>query len=293
MLAGRPREAFRRRVVLPGCPLAFGRLAPSSLTRTGATHVLTVYHGLRREYREAAALWQDGLDRAGVAPRRLARGARPTSPRRRSLRVRAPAPAHDLLFIGDFNFRGGTQKSALAMIAAARAAGLSAAAAALPPLRPGRHRAARAGGAPPPGASRRAHPGPRRGGCAAATVIVTYPPIFAEAMDRFPAVAHDRLVVVVNQLAARDREGRDEAYDPLAGAGAPRRAPRRARGSGSPISERVRAAMAADPRYPPAFADTWTPLIDAGAPGAAARARLARRTRGRARCSAGTAATTR
>ena len=33
-------------------------------------------------------------------------------------------------------------------------------------------------------------------------------------MDRFPAVAHDRLVVVVNQLAERDRAGADVAYDP-------------------------------------------------------------------------------
>ena len=98
----------------------------------------------------------------------------------------------------------------------------------------------------------------------AATVIVTYPPVFAEAMDRFPALEHDRLVVVVNQLAARDRAGRDIAYDPL-----------RVRahlgellgseGLWAPISERVRAAMAADARYPPALADTWTPLIDARA----------------------------
>ena len=49
----------------------------------------------------------------------------------------------------------------------------------------------------------------------AATVVVTYPPVFAEVMDRFPAVAHDRLVVVVNQLAERDRAGTDVAYDPL------------------------------------------------------------------------------
>ena len=32
-----------------------------------------------------------------------------------------------------------------------------------------------------------------------------------------------------------------------------------------PISERVRAAMAADPRYPAAHSDTWTPLIDLAA----------------------------
>ena len=143
VLAGRPREAFRRRTVLPGCPLSFGRLVPSSLTRSGPTHVLTdlprppprVPRGRRRTGRT-------GSTARAVAPRRLARAARPTSRRRRC--CAAPArPPHDLLFVGDFNFRGGTQKSARAMLAAARAAGLSAAAAALPPLRPGRHRAAR------------------------------------------------------------------------------------------------------------------------------------------------------
>src|SRR5690606_3252433 len=62
ILAGRRRESFRRRVILPGCPLSFGRLMPSSLTRSDESHVLTIYHGLRREYREAAAHWQDGFD---------------------------------------------------------------------------------------------------------------------------------------------------------------------------------------------------------------------------------------
>ena len=67
----------------------------------------------------------------------MARGTRPGGPCLSSredgffpapLAIRArrgPDPEHDLLFIGDFNFLGGTQKSALNMIAAARAADLS------------------------------------------------------------------------------------------------------------------------------------------------------------------------
>jgi hypothetical protein len=104
---------------------------------------------------------------------------------------------------------------------------------------------------------------------AAGTVVVTYPALLDQPMDRFPEVEHAHLVVTVNQMAERDRAGRDRAYDPgrvrahlaeLLGA----------EGVWAPISERVRALMAADPRYPPPFADTWTPLIDlAGWPVAA------------------------
>jgi len=151
------------------------------------------------------------------------------------------------------------------MIAAARAAGLSAAALhyrrydqeITEPLEPAVRRRLREIEV------RVVAPGER---LVAETVVVTYPPIFAEVMDRFPEVGHQRLAVVVNQLALRDRAGRHEAYDPL-----------RVRahlaelfggeGLWIPISGRVRAAMAADPRYPPAFADTWTPLLDPGVHG--------------------------
>ena len=106
-------------------------------------------------------------------------------------------------------------------------------------------------------------------------MIVTYPPVFAEAMDRFPALAHERLVVVVNQLAARDRAGARHRLRPAPGAGAPRRAPRLRGRSG----RRSRSGCA--PPWPPTratrrpIADTWTPLIDAAA--WAHRAPLARR----------------
>ena len=50
--------------------------------------------------------------------------------------------------------------------------------------------------------------------------------------------------------------------------------------------------MAADPRYPPPLADTWTPLIDTDAL-VRPRAALARRGARAGRCSAGTAATIR
>jgi hypothetical protein len=95
----------------------------------------------------------------------------------------------------------------------------------------------------------------------AETVVVTYPPLFDQVMDRFPSVDHDQLVVVVNQMAERDRTGGDPAYDP----GRVRAHLKELLGSEGvwvPVSERVRAIMAVDPRYPLPFPDTWTPMID-------------------------------
>ena len=259
-LAGRPREAFRRRMILPDCPLTFGRLAPASLTRTGATHVLSVYHGIRREYREAADFWhrQPGLAEAARRGPDPEQGFFPAPPLLRP--DRDPGIPRDLLVIGDFNFLGGTQKSALHMLGAARAAGRSAAL-----LQYRRYDQDVTAPLPDPVRTfardadiRILAPGEA---LRAQTVIVSYPPVFQEVMDRFPAVDHQTLVVVVNQLAARDTAGTDIAYDPA-----------RVRanlvrllgheGHWAPISERVRALMAADPRYPAPLPDTWTPLVD-------------------------------
>ena len=246
-----PQGAF-----LPGAPLAFGRSGAGSLTRASASHAATLLHGLRREYREASAFWHGGL-----APGEEVAAAPPFFPAPRSLRgLPEPGPAHDLLFIADFNLKGGTFHSAMHMIRAARVHGRDVALLHhrrpdLDPTRPldeGVRRFARDEGL------RLVAPGER---LRARTVVLTYPALLDQAMDRFPAIDHDRLAVVVNQMAERDRAGTDVAYDPL-----------RVRahlaellgseGAWLPISERVRALMAADPRYPAPHPDTWMPLID-------------------------------
>jgi hypothetical protein len=275
-LEGRPAEAFRRRMILPDCPLAFGRHAPGSLTRTSATHVLTIYHGQRREYREAAAFWHEGLARGPLpAPLRAAGPPFfPAPPMIRSRRVEDPRL--DLLLIGDFNFQGGTQKSALHMARAARRAGLATGLlhyrrydqdVAAPLDSVVRRLAAEAG-------LRIVAPGER---LRATTVAVTYPPALAERMDRFPEISHERLVVVVNQLAERDGARTDVAYD-LAAVRGNLRALLGAEGEWVPISPRVRAIMESDPRYPAPAPQTWTPLLDldAAAPRAAWRGGRAR-----------------
>ena len=205
LLAGRRREAFRRRTVLPGCPLSFGRLDPlvadPQRPDPRADDLPRAAPRVPRGRRPLAGRPRPG--RGG--PGRMARRPRP-----RPLvpgaagAARRPSPPADLLFVGDFNFRGGTQKSARAMLAAARAAGRSAALlhyrrydqdVTAPLAAEIRAEAAALG-------VRILAPGEA---LEAATVVVTYPPVLAEVMDRFPKIAHERLVVVVNQLAARDR----------------------------------------------------------------------------------------
>lgn len=259
-LAGRRQDAFRGQIILPACPLAFGRVSASSLTGAEATHVLSIHHGLRREYREAAAHWhghlRSGADRADLA--RLGEARFPAPP---ALRPERPeAPPLDLLMIGDFNLRGGTLQSAKAMLRAGAAAAprrgllqyrrydLDVAA----PLSREMRDFAKAEGIRivAPGETLRAR-----------TVILSHPPLLNHVMDRFPTITHDDLLVVVNQMAERDLARTDKAYDParvrahlveLFGS----------EGLWVPISERVRALMAGDPRYPAPFEDIWTPLID-------------------------------
>lgn len=250
-----PQRAF-----LPSAPLAFGRSAPDSLTRASATHAATLLHGVRREYREASAFWHAGLDPARIRAEGW-QGEPPFFPAPRLIRgTPGPEPRHDALFIGDFNLKGGAFQSAMQMIRAARAAGLDVALLhyrrydldPTRPLDPAVRRFAADHGV------RIVAPGEQ---VRAETVIVTYPAVLDQPMDRFPEIAHERLAVVVNQMAERDRAGRERAYDParvrvnlaeLLGS----------EGAWIPISARVRTLMAADPRYPAPHPDTWTPLID-------------------------------
>jgi len=248
-----------QRAFLPGVPLAFGRSAEGSLTR-GPFHAATLLHGIRREYREAAALWHQGLDPARIRAEGW-RATPPFFPAPRAIRA-APGPElrHDLMFVADFNLRGGAFHSAFNMIRAGLAAGLDCAVLHyrrydLDPVRPldaGFRRFAAENGV------RIVAPGERLG---AKTVIVTYPAIFDHAMDRFPQVAHEHLGVVVNQMAERDIAGTDRAYDPA------RVRAHLAEAFGSegiwiPNSGRVRALMAGDPRYPAPHPDIWMPLRD-------------------------------
>ena len=249
-----------RRRLLPGVPLAFGRSAPGSLTRASATHAATMAHGIRREYREAAALWHAGLD-----PVRLRetgwRAASPFFPAPRAIRsLPGPEPAHDVLFIADFNLKGGAFHSAFNMIRAGLAAGLDCAALQYRryDLEPGRPLDTNFRRFALENDVRIVAPGER---LEARTVVVTYPAVFDRPMDRFPEVDHERVAVVVNQMAERDVAGTDVAYD-LARVRANLAELLGTKGVWVPNSDRVRRIMTENSRYPRPHAETWTPLRD-------------------------------
>lgn len=86
--------------ILPQIPLAFALDEESSLTRTKATHVRTVYYGLRHIYREICAWWHStgkNLHVNGTSEQR-------TFPAPRSMFERNDEPLlYDVLIAGDFS----------------------------------------------------------------------------------------------------------------------------------------------------------------------------------------------
>ena len=244
--------------VAGGCPLTFGRVLGTSLTRASATQMNTMYHGVRREYHEATDYWHlqwaNGRIDAGEAARRSAQAA-PIM-----IRSKAPAASFDLVLIGDWNMRGGTFHSAANLANAAIRQGLRVGLA---------HYPSYATADRPIRAEVRdwiygtgldvVAPGEK---VTAQTVVVTYPAIFNDLMDRVPTIDHRRLVVLVNQMAERDSGQSDVAYD-VERVKAHLVEAFGTWGEWIPISNRVRGIMDADDRYPRPSAQTWTPLIDA------------------------------
>jgi hypothetical protein len=99
-------------------PLTFGRLVSTSLTRAAATSMITINHGVRREYHEAMDYWH-ARTRAGVLPiselpERLARVAPAT------IRPDRGVAEYDVLLIGDWNAPGESQDTARILIAEAK-----------------------------------------------------------------------------------------------------------------------------------------------------------------------------
>ena len=242
-----------------GVPLSFALEDTGSLTRQSLTHVRTMYHGIRREYREAADHWHHSAEPEAL---RL-----PRPPRERPF----PAPGFilpkkeechecDLLVVMDFNIGGGAFVSTMNYINAALADGKSVAVFhwrrydldVRKRLNPQVRQMAQ------DGKLRIVTPGEQ---VRAEVVLVGYPPILQHPIDMAPTVEFNRLLVVVNQMASRLFDGGDPQYDP-----------ERTRetllrvfgteGQWVPISGLVRRLMQEDGRYP-APGEIWTPLVDA------------------------------
>jgi glycosyltransferase involved in cell wall biosynthesis len=254
-LQGSHPEKMKR--LLVSTPLSFSIDEDLSLTRKGASHISTRYHGVRREYLEAAQHWHTATGKPRIDPRSQSRAF--------------PAPGLilpdredrikcDLLFIMDFNLSGGAFASTMNYVNAAIAGGLSVALFhwrrydldVTKPLKPEIRQMAQGG------KLRIVAPGEK---VQTSTMIAVYPVLLQHVIDLCPDIEFDNFLVIVNQMAARLYNGGDVQYDPL-----------RVRdnlrelfgteGAWVPVSGLVRQLMEADPRYPTPHADTWTALID-------------------------------
>jgi glycosyltransferase involved in cell wall biosynthesis len=86
--------------VLPGVPLAIGRQAEGSLTQTSATHLTTMFQGVRQQYADAYQRWHAGFQQPsdGFLPRQPAPRPfpAPAKMRRNTHGMEASTPAHPL-----------------------------------------------------------------------------------------------------------------------------------------------------------------------------------------------------
>ena len=240
-------------------PLAISLHEERSLTRQSATHVRTVYHGVRKEFHDAAAHWRRTASRKElrIDP---ARAPRPFPVPATLLPDREPAAECDVLFVMDLSMEGGAYESTLAYIRAAIAAKMTVAVFHWrrydldihKPLNSQIRNFAQAGKLRIVAAGEEVQ---------TRTVIVGYPVILKHQIDLFPKIDFRDLVVIVNQMASRLRSGGDPQYDPTA----VREVLRTLCGTEGiwvPISGLVQRLMRADIRYPAPASSIWTPLIE-------------------------------
>lgn len=242
--------------------LALSLTRDSSLTRSKATHLRTLYYGLRRNYRQAYRNWHDRLVgdyselpfSAAKSPRPfpIPRGNRPSHYQQSS--------RYDLVVISDLAMPGGAFVSTLNYIVAARKAGKRTAVFHWPRI----------------DLATDARPQPRlHTVCAeldvdilspgdavdADFVLFGYPVILQYRIDPLPVIRANQVVVVVNQFASRLVDGGDCQYDP----GRIRSHLRDIFGMEGiwvPISNWVKRLIEEDGRYPIPHREPWYPMLD-------------------------------
>ncbi len=87
----------------PDVPLAFGRMLATSLTASSGTHVDTLWHGVRRDYREAADRWYRKAKRPDDLRLDPKAAERPFPAPPALLPERPARPEYDLLVVADSN----------------------------------------------------------------------------------------------------------------------------------------------------------------------------------------------
>jgi glycosyltransferase involved in cell wall biosynthesis len=242
--------------------LAFSLTRESSLTRSRATHLRSLYYGLRGNYRGSYLYWHSQLSgeseelpfNAAAGRRRfpVPPGNRPSGKQRSS--------KYDIIVISDFAMRGGAFVSTLNYIVAACKAGKRAAVfhwrrfdlATDAPLQARLYEACIDFHVDilAPGDSVEAD-----------VVLVGYPTILEHKIEPMPDIRAKHLLIVVNQFASRLVDGEDQQYDPLR-----LRAHLKSifgmQGVWVPISAWVKRLMQEDRRYPIPYSRPWHPMID-------------------------------
>ncbi|MCV3736453.1 glycosyltransferase [Rhizobium sp. TRM96647] len=238
--------------------LSFSLAREDSLTRSKATHMRSLYHGVRGQYRDSYRNWHLSLQQGGDPhlPRTNGRFPVPLGNRRAVDGDRT----FDLVVICDFVLKGGAFVSTMNYIAAAARAGLKIAAVhwrkyelnVESPLNPVFYDACLKYGISilTPGDEVRTK-----------SVLVGYPAVLQNMPDRFPKIETDNVIVLINQFATRLVDGSDRQYEPevirqhlveLFGTS----------GTWIPISHWVKRLMQEDPSYPEPYGDPWHPMVD-------------------------------
>jgi len=242
-----------------GVPLSFGLELDSSLTRSKASHVFTLHHGVRRCYHEASRHWLNvhGAEARWRLPAPSDGRAFPAPHEM----LRAERPHYDLLIVMDCCVQGGAFVSTLNYILSAVELGKRVAVFHYPRFDLDR------GKPPDPTVLELAQQGkiyilPPAGKIDVKTMLVAYPTILNCKIDLPPEVAPEQVFIITNQMHARFYSGKDLQYDP----GRVAENVRQLFGitpTWIPISDLVRSLMISDGRYAPMHEQNWTPLIEA------------------------------
>jgi len=206
-IQGRTQAHSRNRRLLPDCPLSFARDLDQSLSKASATNALTMFHGVRREYREAAAFWHRRAGRTDSA-------TRPATVAPWSIRVHRESPARcDLFIAADFTALDWSARQALEIAEIAAENGLDVAIlqyagygsnVTQPLPDPVRVAAGKAG-------IRIVAPGEET---PARLALVARPDLFQHRLDRFPEVAPDRALILVDRLPGTGEFNGTDHFDP-------------------------------------------------------------------------------
>ncbi|NEP87860.1 MAG: tetratricopeptide repeat protein [Okeania sp. SIO2C2] len=237
--------------------LSFGLSRQNSLTRAKATHVKTIDFGVRWHYRDAYEYWHSQPE-FQVSPKPSAVGGQFPLPLGNHIK-KSELHCYDLIVISDFALKGGAFVSTLNYIVAACRLGMKVAVVHW-----------RKYELKPQKLNYRFYdvcveygvdiltPGDR---VDANFVLFGYPAIIQHKPDALPYINTTKLIVIINQFAARLVDGSDSQYDPHI-VRANLKSIFGQEGFWIPISSWVKRLMNEDKRYPNPYPNPWYPMID-------------------------------